>query len=323
VRALITGAAGQDGTILSTQLRRDGWAVVGLVKPGTDTALLQRYVPDVVVVEADLGDAEALRAVISETSPHEVYNLGGFTAPGESWDHQDEVRRINVDAVAVLLEAIAGVPGARLFQASSASIFEGADRSPQTERSERAPKTPYAHSKADAMALVNAARDKGIHAVCGILYNHESPLRGEGFVTRRITMAVARIAAGLQETVELGDIETARDWGWAPDYTRAMQLMLRADVPHDYVVATGISHRLSFFLAKAFTAAGIDDWMPHVVSSQGRTRAGDTNILVGDSRAAYLELGWRHTVDFDSMAGLMVRHDMALLADPDALWVVP
>ncbi len=136
-------------------------------------------------------------------------------------------------------------------------------------------------------------------------------------------MAVARIAAGLQDTVELGDIETARDWGWAPDYTRAMQLMLRADVPHDYVLATGISHRLSFFLAKAFAAAGIDDWTPHVVSSQGRTRAGDTNILVGDSRAAYLELGWRHTVDFDSMAGLMVRHDMALLADPDALWDIP
>jgi GDPmannose 4,6-dehydratase len=280
-------------------------------------------VPDVTVVAADLGDPGALRSAVLDAAPREVYNLGGFTAPGESWDHQDEVRRINVDAVAVLLESIEQVPGARLFQASSASIFEGADRSPQTERSERAPKTPYAHSKADAMTLVNAARDRGVHAVCGILYNHESPLRGEGFVTRRITMAVARIAAGLQDTVELGDIETARDWGWAPDYTRAMQLMLRADVPHDYVLATGISHRLSFFLAKAFAAAGIDDWMPHVVSSQGRTRAGDTNILVGDSRAAYLELGWRHTVDFDSMAGVMVRHDMALLKDPDALWQIP
>jgi len=323
VRALVTGAAGQDGTILCTQLRREGLDVVGLVKPGTDTSLLQRYVPDIAIVETDLGDADALRTAVIETSPHEVYNLGGFTAPGESWDHQDEVRRINVDAVAVLLDAIGRVQGARLFQASSASIFEGADRSPQTERSERTPKTPYAHSKADAMGLVNAARDRGVHAVCGILYNHESPLRGEGFVTRRITMAVARIAAGLQDVVELGDIETARDWGWAPDYTRAMRLMLRADVPHDYVLATGISHRLSFFLAKAFAAAGIHEWQPYVVSSQGRTRAGDTNILVGDSRAAYLELGWRHTIDFDSMAGIMVRHDMELLEDPDALWLIP
>lgn len=323
MRALVTGAAGQDGTILTTQLVRDGWQVVGLVKPGTDTALLRRYAPATTVVECDLGDADSLRSLVIDAAPDEVYNLGGFTAPGESWHHQDEVRRINVDAVAALLSALEELPASRMFQASSASIFEGVDRSPQTERSERAPKSPYAQSKADAMALVDAARSRGIHAVCGILYNHESPLRGEGFVTRRITMAVARIAGGLQDVVELGDIETARDWGWAPDYVRAMQLMVRADVPHDYVLATGISHRLSFFLGKAFAAAGIQDWRPHVVSATDRTRAVDTNLLVGDSRAAYIELGWRHTVDFDSMAGIMVRHDMELLSDPDALWQIP
>jgi GDPmannose 4,6-dehydratase len=136
-------------------------------------------------------------------------------------------------------------------------------------------------------------------------------------------MSVARIAAGLQETLELGDIEVARDWGWAPDYVRGMQLMLRADVPHDYVLATGISHRLSFFLGKAFKAAGIDDWAPRVVSASDRLRASDTNKLVGDSRAAYLELGWRHTVDFDSMAAIMVQHDLDLIRDPDTLWAIP
>ena len=323
MRALVTGAAGQDGTILTTQLSRQGAEVVAAVKPGTDTMLLRRYAPGIEVAEVDLSDTDGLRALVRDVEPTEVYNLGGFTAPGESWDHQEEVRRINVDAVAALLDGVAQVPGARMFQASSASIFEGADMIPQTERSRRAPKSPYAQSKSDAMDLVNAARDHGVHAVSGILYNHESPLRGEGFVTRRITMAVARIAAGLQDVVELGDIETARDWGWAPDYVNAMQLMVRADVPHDYVIATGISHRLSFFLAKAFAAAGIDDWQQHVVSTSGRTRSVDTNMLVGDSRAAYLELGWRHTVDFDSMAGIMVRHDMALLDDPDALWQIP
>ena len=323
MRALVTGAAGQDGTILCTQLSRQGAHVVGMVKPGTDTSLLQRYVPDAEVVEGDLADADALRRLAVDAGPDEVYNLGGFTAPGESWDHQQEVRRVNVDAVAALLSAVEELPHARMFQASSASIFEGVDRSPQTERSERAPKSPYAVSKSDAMDLVNAARDRGVFAVCGILYNHESPLRGESFVTRRITMAVARIAAGLQDVVELGDIETARDWGWAPDYVRAMQLMVRADVPHDYVLATGISHRLSFFLQKAFATAGIHEWQAHVVRTTDRTRPVDTNILVGDSRAAYLELGWRHTVDFDSMAGIMVRHDMALLDDPEALWGIP
>jgi GDPmannose 4,6-dehydratase len=323
VRALVTGAAGQDGTILCTQLSRLGGHVIGVVKPGTDTGLLQRYVPGVEIVQGDLADAGTLRQLALDARPDEIYNLGGFTAPGDSWHHQEEVRRVNVDAVAALIAALEEMPGTRMFQASSASIFEGVDRSPQTERSERAPKSPYAVSKADAMDLVNAARDRGVFAVCGILYNHESPLRGEGFVTRRITMAVARIAAGLQDVVELGDIETARDWGWAPDYVRAMQLMVRADVPHDYVLATGISHRLAFFLQKAFHAAGIADWRAHVVSTTDRTRLVDTNILVGDSRAAYLELGWRHTVDFDSMAGIMVRHDMALLEDPDALWEIP
>lgn len=323
MRALVTGVAGQDGTILATRLAREGADVVGLIKPGTDTNLLQRYAPAVHTVECDLGDARSLRSLVLDVRPDEIYNLGGFTAPGESWDHQDEVRMINVDAVATLLDAMATLPDARMFQASSASIFEGADMIPQTERSRRAPKTPYAHSKSDAMDLVNAARDRGTFAVSAILYNHESPLRGEGFVTRRITMAAARIAAGLQDVVELGDVEVARDWGWAPDYVNGMQLMLRASVPHDYVLATGISHRLSFFLEKAFRAAGIPDWSRHVVSASDRTRPNDTNMLVGESRAAYVELGWRHTVDFDSMASIMVRHDMELLRNPEALWQIP
>lgn len=324
MRALVTGAAGQDGTILATQLAREGADVVGIVKPGTDVALLLRYSPGITVVECDLGDVEALRATVRDVAPDEIYNLGGFTAPGDSWHHLEEVRRINVDAVAGLLDAMTSLPGTRLFQASSASIFEGIDMSPQTERSRRVPQSPYAQSKADTMDLVNAARDeRGVFAVCGILYNHESPLRGAGFVTRRITMGVARIARGLDDTLELGDIEVARDWGWAPDYVGGMRLMLRAKVPHDYVLATGVSHRLSFFLNKAFQAADISDWTPFVVSDSHRHRASDTNKLVGESRAAYVELGWRHTVDFDDMAAIMVRHDIALLEDPDALWQIP
>jgi GDPmannose 4,6-dehydratase len=323
MRALVTGAAGQDGTILCTMLAREGVSVAGLVKPGTDTTDLVRYAPSVDVVDCDLADTDSVAAIIRDVAPAEVYNLGGFTAPGESWQHQEEVRIVNVDAVAAIISAVAKIPGCRMFQASSASIFEGVDRSPQTERMERMPKSPYAVSKRDAMDLVDAARDRGIHAVAGILYNHESPLRGEHFVTRKITKGVARIKAGLQEVIELGDIETARDWGWAPDYVRAMQLMVRADVPHDYVLATGISHRLSFFIGKAFAAAGIHDWHDLVVSTSDNSRPVDTNLLVGDSRSAYLELGWRHTVDFDSMAAIMVGHDMALLDDPMALWAIP
>jgi GDPmannose 4,6-dehydratase len=323
MRALVTGAAGQDGTILCTQLMREGADVTALVKPGTDATDLLRYAPTTNLLECDLADTAGLASIIRDAQPDEVYNLGGFTAPGESWQHQDEVRVVNVDAVAAILSAVEKIPSCRMFQASSASIFEGVDRAPQTERMERMPKSPYAVSKRDAMDLVDAARDRGVHAVAGILYNHESPLRGENFVTRKITKGVARIAAGLQDVIELGDIETARDWGWAPDYVRAMQLMVRADVPHDYVLATGISHRLSFFIGKAFAAVGIADWRGLVVSTSDNSRPVDTNLLVGDSRAAYLELGWRHTVDFDSMAAIMVGHDMALLDDPMALWAIP
>lgn len=321
MRVLITGAAGQDGTILATMLRREQATVIGVVKPGTAFSRLKRYVPDINVAEIDLADIDALRDLIVTAEPTHIYNFGGFTAPGESWDQADEVFRINRDAVVGMLEAArhCGMPP-RFFQASSSHIFEGTDRSPQDEHFELSPKSPYAQSKAAALEAVREARDHhGLFAVSGILYNHESPLRGENFVTRKVSMAVARIAAGRQDVLELGDIEVARDWGWAPDYVRGMRLMLEADRPRDYVLATGISHRLSFFVQKAFASAGIDDWSRFVRSAQSN-RPADTNKMVGNPRAAYLELGWRHTVDFDAMAAAMVRHDQQLLVAPEALW---
>jgi len=321
VRALITGAAGQDGTILSTMLARQGAQITGLIKPGTDFERLLRYVPDMQVAAVDLSDTDALREVVKETAPTHIWNFGGFTAPGESWNHQEEVHRINVEAVEALLSCAFELrQPAKVFQASSSHIFEGTDRSPQTEAFELSPHSPYARSKAEALELVRAYREeRGLFSVSGILYNHESPLRGENFVTRKVSKAVARIAAGQQDVLELGDIEVARDWGWAPDYVRAMALMLQAEEPRDFVLATGISHRLSFFVQKAFAAAGITDWRERVVTSPS-DRPVDTNKMVGDSRAAYLELGWRHTVDFDSIAERMVHHDMELLNNPAALW---
>jgi GDPmannose 4,6-dehydratase len=324
MRALITGAAGQDGTILAAHLTRHGVSVTGLIKPGTDRDRLMRYAPPVSMVDVDLADVEGVRAVIRDVEPTHIWNLGGFTAPGESWEHEQEIQRINVDAVAAMLEAAGGLTTpARFFQASSSHIFEGTDRSPQDETFELSPSSPYARSKAEALTLVRRYREeKGLFAVSGILYNHESPLRGENFVTRKVSMAVARIAQGLQGNLELGDIEVARDWGWAPDYVRATLLMLQADTPRDYVLATGISHRLSFFVQKAFAAVGIQDWQSYVVSRESDRRV-DTNKMVGDSRSAYRDLGWRHTVDFDSIAARMVEHDLRLLQNPDALWSDP
>lgn len=321
-RALITGVAGQDGVILSTLLARHGAEVVGLVKPGTDYSLLSKYSPTTTVVECDLADLGGLVATVRDTRPTHLWNFGGFTSVGDSWDNESEVLQINVESVRALLSGVKETGGhTRYFQAASAAIFEGTDKSPQTADTKPEPKSPYARSKATAMDLVRQARvESGVFACSGILYNHESPLRGPNFVTRKISMAVARIAAGLQDRLELGDIEVARDWGWAPDYVRATMLMLDADKPKDSVLATGISHRLSFFIQRAFLAAGIHNWQDFVVSTSANSRPTDTNLLVGDSRAAYLELGWRHTVDFDSMAKIMVQNDIALLANPDHVW---
>ena len=288
MRALITGVAGQDGVILSTMLAKQGVSITGLVKPGSDFSLLSQYAPSVTVVECDLADLDGLVESIRLESPTHIWNFGGFTSVGDSWEHEEEVFSINVESVRALLAGAASLDSdVRFFQAASAAIFEGTDRSPQTATSTPHPESPYARSKAAAMELVRSAReDSGLFACSGVLYNHESPLRGSNFVTRKVSMAVARIAAGLQDRLELGDIEVARDWGWAPDYVRASVLMLGAEKPSDYLLATGISHRLSFFIQKAFLAAGISNWQDYVVSTTANTRPTDTNLLVGDSRAA-------------------------------------
>jgi len=327
---LITGAAGQDGSILARSLRLEGSSVFGLVKPGHDSAdlvRLNRYAPGIGIVECDLRNGDELTRMLRDFAPHEIFHFGGISSIVESIKNPDLTRDVNVGSVeailAVMREVSSGPSGVtpRLVTAASGSIFEGVGSSPQNEETEPAPNSPYARSKLEVISMLREARDsEGLFVTSAILYNHESPLRGEGFVTRKITMAVARIAAGLQSVLELGDIEVARDWGWAPDYVRAMQLMLVANPPADFVLATGISHRLSFFIAKAFEAAGISDWKSYVVSTESNQRSVDTNLLVGDSRRAYLDLGWRHTVDFDSIALAMVKFDQSLLVETSAQW---
>ena len=303
---------------------------MGLVKPGhdpSDLARLERYAPGIDVVECDLRNGDELSRLVLDFAPHEIFNFGGISSIVESIKSPEMTHEINVGSVSALLAGIravgAGSSGisTRLVTAASGSIFEGVDRSPQNEETEPAPNSPYAKSKSEVISMLREAREsEGLFVTSAILYNHESPLRGEGFVTRKISMAVARIAAGLQSVLELGDIEVARDWGWAPDYVRAMQMMAAAGQPQDYVLGTGISHRLSFFIERAFAAAGMANWSECVVSTAVNQRKADTNLLVGDSRRAYLWLGWRHTVDFDSTARAMVDFDVELLHKPDLVW---
>lgn len=328
MRILITGVAGQDGTILARTLHDEGAGITGLVKPGhnsLDLQRLRRYAPKIDIVECDLTDVATLKRVVIDTQPDQIFNFGGISSIVESIKNPELTRQINVGSVEAILEAMRALKAAgketRLVAAASGAIFEGVDHSPQSEETEISPNSPYARSKAEVIRMLRQSREsQGLFATSAILYNHESPLRGEGFVTRKISMAVAKIAAGFQETLELGDIEVARDWGWAPDYVRGMRLMLGRSVPQDFVLATGISHRLSYFVQKAFAAAGISKWRDHVIFTDVNQRKVDTNLLVGDSKRAYIDLGWRHTVDFDSMAAAMVAYDQELLAHPDILW---
>lgn len=323
VRALITGAAGQDGILLARMLERDGVEVVGLVRDPADAADLLRYAPRTTVVGCDLGDGPALRRLVVELAPDRIFNLGGISSIMESVREPELTHRVNVGAVEAILAAmreLGPASGTRFVQAASGTVFEGAETSPQDERTPRSPRTPYALAKARTLELVDEAREQGLFATAAILYNHESPLRGPGFVTRRITQGAAAIAAGRQELLELGNIDVSRDWGWAPDYVRGMRLMAEAPAPHDYVLATGVSHELTDFIDLAFRAAGIDDWRAVVRTSDELRRQTDPTLLRGDSSRAYAELGWEHTVGFAGIAEAMVRYDERLLADPTALW---
>ena len=303
---------------------------MGSVKPGhesADIARLESYAPGIEIVECDVRNGDELAHQVRDFAPHEIFALDGISSIVESIKNPEITYEVNVGSVPALLAGIravsAGSTGisSRLVTAASGTIFEDVDRSLQNEDTEPAPNSPYAKSKSEVISMLREARKfEGLFVTNAILDNDKSPSRGEGFVTRKISRAVVHTAAGEQSVLELGNIEVARGWGWAPDYVRGMRMMVGADQPGDFVLATGISHRLSFFIHRAFAAAGIRDWTELVASTEVNQRVIDTNLLVGDSRRAYLELGWRHTVDFDSMAKVMVNFDTLSLVEPKAQW---
>lgn len=311
MRALITGAAGQDGILLSQDLLASGAEVIGLVKPGTDTSFLRRYAPAVQVIECDLSDSALLRTALADTSADEIYNLGGISSIVESFNDPVGTHAVNVGAVRTILEALAENPGhGRLVQASSGTIFEKTDVAPQNEATPRAPHSPYAKAKAEAMDLIAQYRaDHGVHASAAILYNHESPLRGSGFVTRRITEGVARIAAGQQQGLELGNLDVSRDWGWAPDYVRGMWLMLQADPVDDFVLASGRLHSVSQLVERAFAVAGLN-WQDYVKFDAALVTSVEPVASCGNPAKARRLLGWENTVPFDEMISRLVSAEL-------------
>jgi GDPmannose 4,6-dehydratase len=311
-RAFVTGIGGQDGSYLAERLLADGVEVHALAHE-------QEPPPDAPGVELHTGDltrVDEVRALLLDLAPDEVYNLAAISSVARSWDQPDLTALVNGTAAVALMESALQVQDkrgrqVRFVQASSAEIFGQPGVTPQDETTPIRPVNPYGAAKAYAHLSADVYRRRGLHTVSAILYNHESPRRPTTFVTRKITSTVAAIAHGKADRLSLGNLDARRDWGWAPDYVDALVRAARADVPRDFVIATGVSHSVRDFAAAAFHHAGIDDWKGLVDTDPGLVRPADATDLSGDASRARVDLGWAPTVGFEEVVGRMVDADLA------------
>jgi len=321
-RALITGITGQDGLYLAELLLGKGYEVFGLIRGQNNPkrALVQQTVPGVTLLTGDLTDLSSLLRAMESAQPDEVYNLGAISFVAYSWENAMLTSDVTGKGVLNMLEAVRlyshDDPGkVRFYQASSSEMFGKVQAVPQREDTLLWPRSPYGVAKVFGHYMtINYRESYGMHASSGILFNHESPRRGPEFVTRKISLAVARIAAGQQDTLSLGNLDARRDWGFAGDYVEAMWRMLQQPQADDYVVATGETHSIREFLSLAFGRVGIDDWDKHVVQDPRFFRPAEVDLLIGDPTKAKTELGWSPSVDFPGLVTMMVDSDVAALA---------
>ena len=315
-RALITGVAGQDGTYLTELLLGKGYEVYGVAGPypGAFAETVAANPGRVFALEADLTDMDSLLAAVSASRPDEVYNFAAQSSVGSSWTEAISTTEVNAVGVLRLLEALRQLaPEARFFQAASAEMFGNAPEMPQRESTPLHPRSPYAASKTYAFHIVSSYRESyGMHASNGIMFNHESPLRGLQFVTRKITDGAVRCKLGLTSELRLGNLDAKRDWGFAGDYVEAMWLMLQQDSSDDYVVATGDVHTVRDFCSAAFSRVGLD-YEEFVVVDPKFFRPIDVNIFYGDPTKARTVLGWEPRVGFNELVELMVDADLERL----------
>ncbi|WP_230594404.1 GDP-mannose 4,6-dehydratase [Rhodococcoides fascians] len=310
--ALITGVAGQDGSYLAELLLERGWALHGVAKPG---ALHGSVNPLVEQHHVDISKPGVAQVLIRDIEPDYVFHLAGISSVWRSWNDPVLTTQVNGLSAAALLDACftqQEASGRRIMvvNASSAEIFAGSGVPLQNEGTRVAPTSPYGVSKALSHNMVEVYRSRGLEATNAILFNHESPRRPDSFVTRKITKAAVAISRGTRDTLELGNLTSERDWGWAPDYVDAMAAMADYGKGDDFVVATGEAHSVADFVATAFEAVGIDNWRDHVQSDSEMLRPVDSARMVGDATKARDLLGWAPTKDFDQIVKAMVEFDM-------------
>lgn len=329
-KAFITGITGQDGSYLAELLLSKGYEVHGLIRRAStfNTSRIDHLYVDPHEAEAklflhygDLDDGARLVTLLHTIQPDEVYNLAAQSHVRVSFDEPVHTADTGAMGAIRLLEAVRSTGlSCKYYQASTSEMF-GASPPPQNEDTPFYPRSPYGVAKVYAHWITRNYREAyGLFAVNGILFNHESPRRGETFVTRKITRAVARIKAGLEHSVYLGNLDAVRDWGYAPEYVQGMWQMLQADEPDDYVLATGHGYAVQQFVESAFSHAGLD-WREHVKFDERYLRPTEVAALIGDATKAELELGWKATVFGDEIARLMVDADLEVLAHEGRPWI--
>jgi GDPmannose 4,6-dehydratase len=311
--AVITGVTGQDGSYLAEFLLGKGYEVIGVVRRTSHDSYerIGHLLDRLHVVPADLLDQHSLTTVIRDAQPHEVYNLAAQSFVPTSWSQPVLTGEFTALGVTRLLEAIRlAHPAARFYQASSSEMFGKATETPQRETTPFYPRSPYGVAKVYGHWItVNYRESYGLHAVSGILFNHESPRRGLEFVTRKVTDAVARIKRGKATELRLGNLEARRDWGFAGDYVDAMWRMLQRDEPRDYVIGMGETHSVRELCEVAFGHVGLD-WQEYVKVDPRFVRPAEVDVLLADARQARTDLGWAPQVGFEQLVKMMVDADL-------------
>ena len=316
--ALITGITGQDGAYLAKLLLEKDYAVHGLApRRGSDMLWRLRelgIVDDVKLIHGDVLDVTSIARAIEQSRADEVYNLAAQSFVGASWDEPHLTAQVSGLGVLNVLEAIRSInPKARFYQASTSEMYGLIRERVQDENTPFHPRSPYGVAKLYGHWItVNFRESYGLYAVSGILFNHESPRRGTEFVTRKIYLGAARIAAGLQKELKLGNLDARRDWGFTGDFVQAMRLMLQQPEPRDYVIGTGETHTVQEFVELAFSIAGVD-WKKHVTVDPKFVRPAEVDILIAQPKRAREELGWRPTVSFPQLVRMMVENDIELV----------
>jgi GDPmannose 4,6-dehydratase len=308
MKALITGITGQDGSYLAELLLSKGYEVHGIIRRSSsfNTARIDHIFDRLPLHYGDLSDGSALGTLLAAVKPDEIYNLGAQSHVRVSFDIPEYTADVDALGTLRLIEAIkAHCPEAKFYQASSSELYGKVVEVPQSEKTPFYPRSPYGCAKLFSYWYTVNAREQGLFACNGILFNHESPRRGETFVTRKITKAAVRCKLGLQKTLALGNLEAKRDWGFAKEYVEAMWLMLQQPSPDDFIIATGVTHTIKDLLDVAFTRVGLD-WTEFVTIDEKYYRPTEVDILQGDASKAKRILGWESQTSFKDLIELMV-----------------